>query len=94
MRSRLSVVVPWPAAFLAGKAYLDYRRRGGGLVLPDFFVGAHAAVEGMRGLGPARDDLDLLRADAQVTTTSTAVTRTFRVASGNRIFQPSVISWS
>ncbi len=50
--------VPWPAAFLAGKAYLDYRRRGGGRrsPLPDFFVGAHAAVEGMRVLtrDPAR----------------------------------------
>ncbi len=42
--------VPWSAAFLAGKAYLDYRRRGGARrsPLPDFFIGAHAAVEGMR----------------------------------------------
>ncbi|MFN8152400.1 MAG: type II toxin-antitoxin system VapC family toxin [Solirubrobacterales bacterium] len=42
--------VPWPAAFLAGKAYLDYRRRGGARSspLPDFFIGAHAAVEGMQ----------------------------------------------
>ena len=40
--------VPRPALFLAGKAYLQYRRRGGGKaqVLPDFFSGAHAAVEG------------------------------------------------
>ena len=34
------------AAFLAGKAYLQYRSQGGtkGNVLPDFFIGAHAAV--------------------------------------------------
>jgi len=40
--------MPRPALFLAGKAYLQYRRRGGGKaqVLPDFFIGAHAAVEG------------------------------------------------
>jgi len=39
---------PRPALFLAGKAYLQYRRRGGSKaqVLPDFFIGAHAAVEG------------------------------------------------
>lgn len=39
---------PCPAAglFLASKAFLDYRRRGGTRtgVLPDFFVGAHASV--------------------------------------------------
>ncbi|HZM66884.1 MAG TPA: type II toxin-antitoxin system VapC family toxin [Nakamurella sp.] len=38
--------VPYVAAFLAGKAYRDYRRRGGARTspLPDFFIGAHAAV--------------------------------------------------
>lgn len=42
--------LPWPAAFLAGKAFADYRRRGGRRhsPLPDFFIGAHAAVTGMR----------------------------------------------
>ena len=40
--------VPRAALFLAGKAYLQYRRRGaaGAQVLPDFFIGAHAAIEG------------------------------------------------
>lgn len=35
-------------AFLAGKAYIDYRRRGGlkRSPLPDFFIGAHAAIAG------------------------------------------------
>jgi predicted nucleic acid-binding protein len=42
--------IPWAAAFLAGKAYLAYRRRDGARrsPLPDFFIGAHAAVVGFR----------------------------------------------
>lgn len=42
--------VPWPAAFLAGKAYKAYRTRGGvrRSPLPDFFIGAHAAVCDLR----------------------------------------------
>jgi predicted nucleic acid-binding protein len=41
---------PWPAAFLAGKAFVEYKRRGGSRhsPLPDFFIGAHAAVAGLR----------------------------------------------
>jgi len=41
--------IPWEAAFLAGKAFLEYRRRGGTRTtpLPDFFIGAHASVEGL-----------------------------------------------
>ena len=41
--------LPWEAAFLAGKCFLAYRRRRGGgrAPLPDFYVGAHAAVGGM-----------------------------------------------
>ena len=39
--------IPREAAFLAGKCFMRYRRRGGGktLPLPDFPIGAHAAVE-------------------------------------------------
>jgi len=42
--------LPWAAAFLAGKAFADYRRRGGRRrsPLPDFFIGAHAAVAGLQ----------------------------------------------
>lgn len=41
--------IPWAAAFLAGKAFLDSRRNKGTKVttLPDFFIGAHAAVAGL-----------------------------------------------
>ena len=42
--------IPEEAAFLAGKAFQLYRRRGGTRTapLPDFFIGAHAAVAGYR----------------------------------------------
>jgi len=42
--------LPLEAAFLAGKAYLRYRQQGGtrGSMLPDFFIGAHAAVAGIQ----------------------------------------------
>ena len=41
--------IPYEAAFLAGKCFLRYRRRGGKRpsTLPDFFIGAHASVEGL-----------------------------------------------
>jgi predicted nucleic acid-binding protein len=40
--------LPWNAAFLAGKCFVDYRRRGGTRrsPLPDFYIGAHAAITG------------------------------------------------
>ncbi len=40
---------PRPALFLAGKAFRLYRERGGARtgVLPDFLIGAHAAVAGL-----------------------------------------------
>lgn len=41
--------LPWEAGFLAGKAFLQYRRAKGARSspLPDFYIGAHAAIEGM-----------------------------------------------
>jgi predicted nucleic acid-binding protein len=40
--------IPYEAAFLAGKSFMTYRRQGGTKrsPLPDFFIGAHAAVAG------------------------------------------------
>jgi len=40
--------LPYEAAFLAGRSFLAYRRRGGrrATPLPDFYIGAHAAVAG------------------------------------------------
>ena len=42
--------LPYEAAFLAGKCFLVYRQREGAKrsPLPDFFIGAHAAVAGYR----------------------------------------------
>jgi predicted nucleic acid-binding protein len=41
--------LPYTAGFLAGKAFLAYRRRGGtrSSALPDFYIGAHAAIAGL-----------------------------------------------
>ena len=41
--------LPWEAGFLAGKCFVLYRKAGGARQspLPDFYVGAHAAVSGM-----------------------------------------------
>jgi predicted nucleic acid-binding protein len=41
--------LPWEAAFLAGKCFLAYRKRGGvrSSPMPDFYIGAHASVSRM-----------------------------------------------
>ena len=43
------IPLPWEAAFLAGKAFYQYRQSGGerALPLPDFFIGAHAVIENL-----------------------------------------------
>ncbi len=42
--------LPYEAGFIAGRAFVEYRRRGGRRAspLPDFYIGAHAAVAGLR----------------------------------------------
>ena len=44
--------LPYGAAFLAGKAFVSYRRNGGERrsPLPDFYIGAHAQASGLRVL--------------------------------------------
>ena len=44
------MALPYEAAFLAGKCFKKYRRRKGTRrsPLPDFYIGAHAAVAGFR----------------------------------------------
>jgi predicted nucleic acid-binding protein len=50
--------LPWEAGFLAGKCFMQYRRRRGRKVspLPDFYIGAHAAL----------GDMTLLTRDARL----------------------------
>lgn len=42
--------LPYGAAFLAGRSYLVYRKRGGARSspMPDFYIGAHAVISGYR----------------------------------------------
>jgi hypothetical protein len=41
--------LPWDAGFLAGRCFVRYRRGGGERrsPLPDFYIGAHAAIDGL-----------------------------------------------
>jgi predicted nucleic acid-binding protein len=41
--------LPWEAAFLAGQCFVQYRKRGGARrsPMPDFYIGAHAALAGL-----------------------------------------------
>ena len=45
----LRLPLPYEAGFLAGKCFMRYRRAGGTKrsPLPDFYIGAHAAVENL-----------------------------------------------
>lgn len=45
----LREALPWDAAFLAGKCFRNYRKRGGEKKspLPDFYIGSHAAIRNM-----------------------------------------------
>lgn len=42
--------LPWEAALPAGRAFLTYRQAGGARTspLPDFYIGAHAQVSGLK----------------------------------------------
>jgi len=44
------LALPYEAGFIAGRAFVQYRRRGGHRTspLPDFYIGAHAAIAGLR----------------------------------------------
>jgi hypothetical protein len=44
------LALPYEAGFVAGRAFVEYRRRGGVRTspLPDFYIGAHAAIQGLR----------------------------------------------
>lgn len=57
--------LPYPAGFLAGKAFLAYRRAGGAKTAPvaDFYIGAHAATRSYRLLTPRRFPLPHLLPD-------------------------------
>jgi len=41
--------LPWEAAFVAARCFVKYRRKGGtrSSSLSDFYIGAHAAIEGL-----------------------------------------------
>ncbi len=41
--------LPYEAGFVAGRAFVEYRRRGGVRTspLPDLYIGAHAAISGL-----------------------------------------------